>query len=415
MRIGERAARPLSVKGSQRLLARARKVEALIDAKPSIFFTGAQRIGGYPLFVERASGPYLWDVDGNRFIDFILGYGSVILGHAHPKVAHAVMDEALIRGGNPTLLNIKHIELAERVVSLSPSVDSVTFLKTGSDATGAAVRLARAITGRQYVLRWGLNGWHDWCATETAGIPEAVKRHTLQLKYNDLEQTKELFGTYGDNIACAILMPYEIDLPEDGFLDGLRELCTKYGALFILDEIRSGFRISLGGAQSYFTIQADLVTYGKALANGYAISALAGRHKYMKHVLKIGLTVTYYRMPDAMAAGIATLDELVGTNGPQHTEKLGTLLMDGLTAAAVKEGVPARSIGLPWTPFIKFSYPSEAKCEQALRLFCNAMIARGILLSPAHHWFLCTSMQVEDITSTIDAAVDSFAEIKRLL
>src|SRR5690242_8405595 len=143
-----------SVEISQSFLARARKVEALISAKPNLYFTGIERIGGYPLFVERASGPHIWDVDGNRYIDFVLGYGSVVLGHAHPAVVQAVSEDVLRRGVNPTLLSVEHVKLAEKVVALSPGADSVTFLKTGSDATSAAVRLARAVTGRRYVFRW---------------------------------------------------------------------------------------------------------------------------------------------------------------------------------------------------------------------------------------------------------------------
>jgi glutamate-1-semialdehyde 2,1-aminomutase len=399
---------------SKEMLARARKVEALIDARPALFFGGVERIGGYPIFVDRASGPYLWDVDGNRYLDFVLGYGSVILGHAHPCVAQAVGEELLQRGGNPTLPSLKQVELAEKLVSLCPGVDLVTFLKTGSDATSAATRLARAVTGRKYILRWGMNGWHDWCSNASAGILEDIKAYTLSLRYNDLEYAESLFRVYGDNIACVILMPYELEAPRLGFLEGLRKLCSSYGALFILDEIRSGFRMSMGGAQAYFGIAADLVTYGKALANGYAISALAGRREYMKQILSIGLTVTYYRTPSAMAAGVATIEELGKSDGPQRLEKLGATLMTGLTQAAIRAGVPANSIGLPWTPFIKFGYSSEAHCERALRLFCNAMLSRGILLSPAHHWFVCTSMTDHDIATTIDAASDSFEEIRRL-
>lgn len=404
-----------SVASSQRLLARARKVEALIDAKPTLFFTGIERIGGYPLFVERASGPYVWDVDGNRYIDFILGYGSVVLGHAHPAVSQAVQRDMQKLGANPSLLTVRQIELAERVVSLSPGTDSVTFLKTGSDATDAAIRLARAVTGRPYVLRWGMNGWHDWCAPVPMGVLETARQYTIPFRYNDLDQLKSLFSAYGEKIACVILMPYEIDAPLPGFLEGVRNLCHSYGALFILDEIRSGFRISMGGAQTYFGVEADLVTYGKALTNGFALSVLAGSKKYMKHILSLGLTVTYYRMPDAMAAGVATIDQLIQCNGPQRLEMLGRSLMQGLDDAAISEGVLAEATGLPWTPFIKFNYRLDSLCDIALRLFCNGMLRRGILLSPVHHWFVCTSMRSEDIDYTVDAARDVFAEIRRVI
>lgn len=404
-----------SVETSRRLVDRARKVEALIDAKPSLFFAGVERIGGYPLFVDRASGPYIWDVDGNQYIDFVLGYGSVVLGHAHPEVTRAVIEQTHQRGGNPTLLSVEQIELAERLVAQCPGVDSVTFLKTGSDATDAAIRLARAVTSRRYVFRWGMNGWHDWCAPNPAGVLDTSSQYSLQLKYNDLEYAEALFKKHGRDVACVILMPYELERPAPGFLEGLKRLCQQHEALFILDEIRSGFRISLGGAQAYFGIEADLVTYGKALANGYAISVLAGRAEYMKRILSLGLTVTYYRMPDAMAAGIATIDELIRISGPRRLEALGLAFMRGLDEAALAADVPARSIGLPWTPFIKFGYRSQTQCERALHLFCNGMLSRGILLSPAHHWFLCTSMSERDIEKAVNAAREVFFEIRDAL
>ena len=405
----------LPLDGSRSLLTRARKVEALIDARPGLFFAGVERIGGYPLFVERAQGAHLWDVDGNRYLDYGLGYGSVILGHAHPSVARAVAETAATLGGNPTILNRHHVELAERVVALSPGAETVTFLKTGSDATGAAVRLARAVTGRPYILRWGMNGWHDWCAPVEDGILPSTSRHTLHLRPDDLDHAEALFARHGDDIACTVLMPYDVDPPTPGYLRGVRDLCRRHGALFVLDEIRTGFRIAPGGAQEHFGIEADLVAYGKALGNGYPISALAGRREVMKHILKVGVTVTYIRAPDAMAAAIATLDELRRLDGPRRIEDLGRMLMDGLDALGTEAGVPVRAVGLPWTPFVRFRCGSEAASDRALRMFCNGMLERGILMSPSHHWFLCTAMCSTDITSTLDAARDVLKDLQRVM
>ncbi len=393
-----------SVSKSQSLLARAREVEALIDARPALFFSASERIGGYPLFVARASGPHIWDIDGNRYIDLVLGWGSVVLGHGHPRVTGAVAAQAELRGANPTLLSVEQVELAERIVALCPNVDQVTFMKTGSDATDAAVRLARAITGRRYVLQWGLHGWHDWCAAGPAGVLAGAREFTLPLAYNDLDAAERLFAQYGDDVACAVLMPYEIEAPKPGFFEGLRALCQRHGALLVLDEIRSGFRMSLGGAQQYFGIEADLVTYGKALANGHAISVLGGRKAHMKHILSLGLTVTYYRAPDAIVAALATLDQLVLEDGPRRLEAIGRSLMAAFDRAATEAGVPARAVGLPWTPFIAFDYPSPARRERALRMFSHGMMARGVLLTPTHHWFVCTSMSEDDIAHVAGAA-----------
>jgi glutamate-1-semialdehyde 2,1-aminomutase len=404
-----------TVAASQSLLKRAQQVDAIALARPGLFFSGVERIGGYPLFVDRAKGPYIWDVDDNRYIDFVLGFGSVVLGHAHDRVSEAVHAEAMRLGSNPTLYSARQIELAERIVDCCPSVDLVTFMKTGSDATGAAVRLARAITNRRYVLRWGINGWHDWCAPMTAGVVPGSSNFTEILQYNDLEHAEYLFRLHNGDVACVILMPYEVETPRDGYLRCLRELCHQNGALFILDEVRSGFRISLGGAQTHFNVRADLVTYGKALANGHAISVLAGKREYMKHVLGIGMTATYFRMPDAFVAALATLEELEACDGPTRLARLGQKLMDGLDECASRLSVPLKSVGLPSTPFITFHYDLESRRERALRLFCNGMLTKGVLVSPAHHWFICTMMNECDIEHTLSAAAEVICEIRSVI
>lgn len=404
-----------SVKASQVLLKRAQRVDAMALARPELFFSGVRRIGGYPIYVQRACGPYIWDVDGNKYIDFILGFGSVILGHAHPKVTSAVCDCMALFGGCPTLSTVRQIELAEKIVETCPPVDMVTFLKTGSDATGAAVRLARAVTGRRVVIRWGLNGWHDWCAPNPIGVIQESSQLTKVARFNDLDHIASLFEEHRSDVACVVLMPYDTIPPSDGYLQSVRTLCQENESLFILDEIRSGFRIAMGGAAAYFGVDVDLVTYGKALANGYAISVLAGKHTYMKQLLKVGLTSTFFRLPDSFSAAIATLDELQRIDGLNRIAVLGKQLMDGLDRCAVASRVPFRAVGLPATPFVEFLYDEASRNERAIRLFCNGMLARGVLLSPAHHWFLCTSMSSEDIDFCLDAADAVLLEVRDLL
>jgi len=402
-----------TVNRSQALLARARAVDAMIDARPDLFFTGFGRLGGFPLFARRAAGAYLWDADSNRYIDFLLGYGSVILGHAHPAVRRAVARQGRTLGDNPTLLNLANIELAERLVSLCPGVEQVTFFKTGSDATDAAVRLARAITGRRLVLRWGMNGWHDWCAPVGTGVIAESRAATLALHYGDTAQAERIFRAQGAQIAAVVVMPYEIEAPDRAYLAALRALCDSHGALLVFDEIRSGFRIDLGGAQRVTGITADLATYGKAMANGYAISALGGPRAHMRHILELGLTITYFRQPAAMAAAVATLDALAALDGPARLEGLGRRLLHGLQAAADAAGIPARAIGQPATPFLAFDYGDDARDARAMRLFCNAMLDRGMLVTPAHHWFLCTAMTEDDIDQAVDASRGAMRELGR--
>lgn len=399
------------VSRSTALLRRMRQCDALVGARPGLFFTGYERLNGNPVFVEKAQGPHLWDVDGNRYLDFLLGFGSVVLGHAHPAVNRAV-EEALRSGVNPTLLSLTHLELAERLVELIPSAEQVTFLKTGSDAVGAAVRLSRAVTGREIVLHWGGHGWHDWCASGAQGIPKATTEMTVALRYNDIDHARELFARHKHNIACVVMMPYEIQAPVPGYLQAMQQLARQHGALFVLDEVRSGFRIALGGAQDYFGLDPDLTAFGKALANGHALSVLAGRRQYMSQILKLGLTVTYYRSPDAMAAALATLDILQAEEGPARLAHLGTRLMNGLGAAIRSSGVQATMVGFPATPFIHFDYTHPNENAAAMRQFCNGMLRRGVLMTPAHHWFVCTAMSDEDIDFAIEAAAEAFADIR---
>jgi len=388
------------------MLARLRSVDALAQARPGMFLTGYARFGGYPAFVERASGPYLWDVDGNRYVDYMLGYGSVILGHADPAVAAAV-GRALECGANPTLLSPLQVELAERIAEL------VTFLKTGSDAVSAAVRLARAVTGKTHILQWGHHGWHDWFGLWSPGVLEDTKARVHAFAYNDLEDAERLFAALEGDVAAVVMMPYEIEAPRPGYLAELKRLTHEHGALLVFDEIRSGFRIALGGAQEHFGVVPDLAAFSKGIANGHAISVLAGRRIFMRRILDLGLTVTYYRLPDAMAAALATIGELESGDGTVRLAALGTRLMAGLDEAAARAGVPARMVGFPATPFIEFGYDSQPARDQAMRRFCNGMLGRGVLMMPAHHWFLCTSMDESDIDLTVETAAEVFTDMAR--
>lgn len=395
-------------------MRRARKVEALLHCRPNLFFSGYERIGGQPLFVDRARDAYVWDVDGNRYVDFILGFGTVVLGHADERVTNAVI-EALHDGVNPTLLSRRQIELAERIVELVPGARRVTFLKNGSDAVDAAVRLARAFTGRRRVLQWGKHGWHDWCAQNAYGVVEHTRRLTTELRFNDIDYAQKLFRRYGEDIACVVMMPYELEAPRAGFLHELQYMTKANGSLFVLDEVRSGFRIAMGGAQQYFSLEPDLSAFSKAMANGHAISALAGRSAVMKHILKLGLTVTYYRSPDAMAAALATLSILEQERGPDKLACLGTRLMNGVDSAIKSTRVRAAMIGYPSTPHIRFNYENEHTNEKAMRIFCSVMLQRGVLLSPAHHWFVCTSMSFADIDFAVDAALVALEHVETLI
>ena len=264
--------------------------------------------GQFPLFIEKSKGAYLWDIDGNRYTDYIMGYGAISLGYCIDEVDEAAI--AQIRNGFMTSLTSPvQTQLAELLADVIPCAERVHLCKTGSDATAAAVRLARIHTGRDKIVRWGYNGWHDWCSSKTAGIPESVKN-----------------------------------------------LAHKYGARFILDEMRTGFRMSLGGAQEYYGVTPDLATFSKGMANGYAVSALVGRADVMDSLKESRFSSTFFTNTPEMAAAIKTIECIREKNVVPYIWKLGGKLMDGLREIIKATGVEAEMIGVDIMPYIIFNY-----------------------------------------------------------
>lgn len=399
---------------SARLLARARRVDASLLARAGVMELGSSDGDQVPapVFAERAEGPYLWDVDGNRYVDFVLAFGAVVLGHAHPRVTAAVHAE-LTRGVSPTLHRPLQLELAELLVSLIPGAEMALFFKTGSDATAAAVRVARAYTGRPSVLRWGYNGWHEWCAPRLVGLSPGVQDHVATFRYNDLSALEQALSRRAGEVACIIMMPLEVELPQAGFLEGARDLAHRHGALFVFDEVRSGFRLALGGAQEYFGVRADMVALSKAMANGHAISAVVGRRDVLQAVRLVSASSLFSRSGDGMAAALATIQAIREENVISILWERGRALMEGLGQAAERQGVPVALVGLPPMPHQVFAYGSARRREAAERLFYPETRARGVLFHPAHHWFTCAAMAPDDIALAVDAAEAGYAVVAR--
>ena len=327
--------------------------------------------GQFPLFIEKSKGAYLWDIDGNRYTDYIMGYGAISLGYCIDEVDEAAI--AQIRNGFMTSLTSPvQTQLAELLVDVIPCAERVHLCKTGSDATAAAVRLARIHTGRDKIVRWGYNGWHDWCSSKTAGIPEGVKN-----------------------------------------------LAHKYGALFILDEMRTGFRMSLGGAQEYYGVTPDLATFSKGMANGYAVSALVGRADVMDSLKESRFSSTFFTNTSEMAATIKTIECIREKNVVPYIWKLGGKLMDGLREIIKVTGVEAEMIGVDIMPYIIFNYDNAkwisptgfsgapvfepgGKVEKAWRTFYAEAAQGGVLLHPNHHWYVGMSHTEQGIDETLN-------------
>jgi glutamate-1-semialdehyde 2,1-aminomutase len=395
-------------------------------------------VGGAPPFLASGSGATVTDADGNRYIDYVGSWGPLILGHAHPVVTRAV-ERTLARGasfGAPTELEV---ELAERVCKLVPSIEKVRMVSSGTEAAMSALRLARGVTGRARVLKFEgcyhghadsfLVGAGSGVATlgipGSPGVPPALAELTLQAPYNDLAAAAANFERWGGEIACAVVEPVAgnmgLVLPEPGFLQGLRELCTRYGALLIFDEVITGFRVALGGAQQRFGISPDLTCLGKVLGGGLPAAAYGGPRELMDRLAPEGPIYqagTLSGNPLAMAAGLATLSELEKPGTYEQLEGAARRFATGLAAAARGAGIPFTSASIGGVAGFFFragpvrNFEDAKRSDEArFRRFFHAMLERGVYLAPSAYEcsFVSTAHGDAEIDATLGAAADSFA------
>ena len=396
-------------------------------------------VGGEPVFVDSAAGPYLFDPDGKRYIDYVGSWGPMILGHAHPEVIEAVA-EIIHKGlsfGAPTEIETR---MADRVCELMPSIEMVRMVSSGTEATMSAIRLARGFTSRDKIVKFEgcYHGHSDSLLVKAGsgaltlgepsspGVPAALAEHTITLSYNDLDQVRDAFAAAGDQIACIIVEPVAGNmnciLPEPGFLQGLREVCDRYGSLLILDEVMTGFRVALGGVQSVYNVRPDLTTLGKVIGGGMPVGAFGGRRDVMQKIAPLGPVYqagTLSGNPVAMAAGLKTL-ELIAM--PGFFEALGAkveTLVQGMVAAAHKAGVPMTEnhiggmFGLFFTEADKVTdFAGSMACDQErFRAFFHGMLDHGVYLAPSafEAGFVSAAHTDADISATLSAAETVFA------
>lgn len=369
--------------------------------------------GAYPTYASHARGAYLWDVDGHRYIDYILGYGTVILGHADPRVLEPVVRQLEKGVCLSPLWSPLQVELAELLSSVIPGAEMAYLMRTGSDATSGAVRLARIYTGRTKVLRWGYNGWHDWSASRSNGVPASTQAETLTFEYNDLASVRSAFQSNPNQIACVIMMPFELEPPLPRFLQDIRDVARENGALFILDEMRSGFRMDLGGAQQYFDVQPDLSTFSKAMSNGYPISAIVGRKDLLRCLGQTHMASTFYTNSAEMAAAKATISILQNPDVLAHVWEMGKMLTDGLHSLIAESGVMAEVVGFPPCPFLRFTVADDNQREALKTAFFAETIKQGILFHPNHHWFVSAAHSKTDIEQTLEACRKGFEKLSK--
>jgi len=395
---------------SDRLYARA---TGLIPAYTQTLAKGpAQYVNGAaPKFLARGKGARVWDVDGNEYVDYQMGIGPLSLGYCHEAVDAAIREQ-LAQGITFSQMHPLEVEVAELVRSVVPGAESVRYSKTGCDVTTAAVRLARAFTGKNKVLACGYHGWHDWYISVTdrnRGIPQAVQDLTYTIAYNDIAQVEE---SIDDDTACIILEPAVFEAPKDGFLQKLRELCTRKGILLIFDEMWTGFRFALGGAQQRFDVKADLACFSKAVANGMPLSILTGRKDVMQLLDKdVFFFTTFGGEALSLAAAKATILELQKHDVPARLAAQGKKLKDGYNAIA-------KELGLEYTACAGFDCRSivtfDAKAGSPLEmksLVQQEMIKRGVLWGGFHN--MCFAHTDDEIAHTLAAYRETLAILKR--
>ena len=362
--------------------------------------------GRYPIYMERARGSHVWDVDGNEYVDWMSGYGCILLGHRCEEVDQAAVRQ-MEKGFTSFLSNPLQNELAQRLIDMFPCAETVRFFKTGTDATTAAVRIARIHTGRDRVIRWGFHGWADWSVANfygfDVGVPQVVRDLTLAMEYNNLDSLRGLFADNPGEIACVIMMPFEIDPPEKGFLEGVKQLCHENGAVLIFDEIRSGFRMAPGGAQEYFGVTPDLTSLSKAMGNGYPIAAVVGSREVMQAVEQGLFSATFFVSSLEMAACMATLDIIERDGVIERIWQTGRSFQDGLRQVFADSALKVDVVGYPPFPFLQFGLADDKLNEQVKSTFYAEVAARGVYFHPNHHWFVNFSHTAEDVARTLEA------------
>lgn len=372
--------------------------------------------GSFPYYAVRGEGPYYWDVDGNRYIDYMCGYGPMVNGYNNPIVEKAARAE-LDKGQCFNHPSPRMVELAEKLTDLIDFADWAVFAKNGSDLTTWAIRVAREATGKRKIVvaRGEYHGAHAWCDPGHGGLLDEDRAHMLYFTWNNLEELGRLFNA-SDDIAGVIMTPFhhpafsDLELPAPGFWRGVRSLCDKHGAVLILDDVRCGFRLDLKGSHVHFGFEPDLACYCKAIANGYPLSACVGRDSLKNAAANVFLTGSYWTGAPSMAAALANLDLLEKNDGVRVMNELGGMLMNGLIERGKAFGYTMVATGPGAIPFIRFGIE---KNFMRFQVFCSEMTRRGHFLHPGHNWFISAAHTDKDIQETLDASEEVFAIVKK--
>ena len=382
--------------------------------KPADFIDGE-----YPIFLDSGKGCRLTDVDGNEFIDFLCGYGPIILGYREEEVDQAVYKQITEKGFCFTLTQKYQNILAKKLTELVPSAELSIFLKTGSDATTASIRIARAHTNKLKVMRCGYHGWHDWCVEMKGGIPAKFYEDVYEFQYNNLAQLEDLIAIHGDETAAVIMTPLghpnhqKMQIPKPGFLEGVKEIAHSYGAVLVYDEIRTCFRLSMGGAQKLYGVTPDITVLGKAIANGYPISVVTGKIDVMMAAAhKLFISSTFFPNSEGFVAALKTIEILERDNVLDNIWEKGERFLKKLQAVIDEHDVGAELTGVAPMFYITFEEDETGAHKAKRRDFYTQLIRRGVFFAPYHHSYINFRHTDRDLELALNAIDESLAFIR---
>ena len=371
-------------------------------------------VGEYPIFITHGKGGHIFDVDGNEYIDMLCAYGPIILGYVEPEINDAVKARMDL-GFCFSLVQPIQNELEERLANVMPCGEQTIIVKTGSDATNAAVRAARAYTGRDVIARCGYHGWGDWCVENRGGVPQAVADLTKEFHYGDIADLERVFAENLGKVACVIITPVghpmalPIIAPPPGYLEKVKEITHQNGAVLIFDEIRTGFRVAMGGAQQRYGVAPDVTTVGKAMANGYPIAAVVGKREILSVYEKAAfLSSTFFPNSLEMVAAMACMDILEREKVQDKIWERGTRFLDRLGKIVDASGVPVTMSGIPPMPFVTFDKVDEHYKERRTEFYTQC-IRRGLFVQPYHHWYIAYRHTEEDLARALDVVEQALA------
>lgn len=400
---------------SERLL---RLAEAVIPLGSQTFSKSRTQypVGVSPFFASKGSGSYLWDVDGNKYVDLVASLAAVTLGYGDPEINKAVKRQ-LKKGVSLSLSSKLETVVAEKIIDLVPSAEMVRFAKNGSDATSAAVRIARYFTGRDHIISIGYHGWHDWyigSTTRSMGVPSAVQALTLSARYNDLSHVENLFQKAKGDVAAVILEPMNSVDPAPGYLESLRTFCSSNKILLIFDEVITGFRFARGGAQELFGVTPDLSCFGKGIANGFPISVIAGRREIMEGFKEVFFSGTFGGELLSLTAANVVLDKVRDNSVIPELYKVGQAIQQGLLSEISRNKYEFVNLsGNPTWTFLNWTLSSDALQNKVKTYFLQEMFKRGILVLSTNN--VTTTLSQKDISKILTAYAEVFEAISQAL